>query len=520
MPPHSGAPRSRDRGADPAGARAADVGSSRDRLALSLHLCVAALAVVYLIRLWRMAVPAAFASDECFHAYLAEWIAGHGTLPGALPEFYSGLPYFYPPLFHLVAAAALALAGPAALPVLNVVLAGVLNAVLLLVPIAGIPGAARRSAVLLIIASGALSLYAVRFYAETLATLLAVLALLALVATRARPGVARGLLLGAAVGAAWLAKQPAGVLPVLLLGLAGFDLARRRPRHATAMLIALGVASLVALPWLARNATLFGGALYPPVTRDAQVTLDAMNTRLFSLAAPDFYRNALIVMGPIVPWLAGLALAFRLWHRRFELTTGLIAACLLFVLLAPLLPRFQPRHLNPVTAMLALLGCMVLFDALRGKRRLALALQTALLVWGVVFVARLHGLRAGLDASPADREVYRAIAAHVPPGARVLSRSTYDTFYYARRPATWPIPWGESAGQLELFTVDDPDRFLAALDRESIGYLVVPRRATGRRFNGANYPESFIDCVATLVARGRLVMLWNSDQTALLGRPR
>jgi hypothetical protein len=102
----------------------------------------------------------------------------------------------------------------------------------------------------------------------------------------------------------------------------------------------------------------------------------------------------------------------------------------------------------------------------------------------------------------------------------VLSRSTYDTFYHARRAATWPIPWGDTAGQLELFTTADPDRFLAVLDQDSIGYLVVPRRATGRRFNGANYPESFIDCVATLVAQERLVMLWNSDQTALLGRTR
>jgi hypothetical protein len=144
----------------------------------------------------------------------------------------------------------------------------------------------------------------------------------------------------------------------------------------------------------------------------------------------------------------------------------------------------------------------------------------ALLVWGVVFVTRIHGLRSGLDASPADREVYRAVSGHVPEGGRVLSRSTYDTFYYARRPATWPIPWGGSAGQLELFTTADPERFLTVLDRDSIGYLIVPRRATGRRFNGANFPEGFIDCVSTLVERGRLVMLWNSDQTALLGRAR
>jgi hypothetical protein len=102
----------------------------------------------------------------------------------------------------------------------------------------------------------------------------------------------------------------------------------------------------------------------------------------------------------------------------------------------------------------------------------------------------------------------------------VLSRATYDTWYYARRRATWPVPWGGSGGQLELFTTRDPDRFLAALDRERVGYLLVPRSGSGPSFYGVNYPESLVDCVATLVGDGRLTMLWHSDQMALVARTR
>ena len=491
-----------------------------DPLSLLLDLLVLALAAGYLVMLWRQASPAMIASDECFHAYLAEWIARHGRLPHVLPEFYSGLPYFYPPLFHVLGAVAIKMAGPDSLKVLNVVLTAGLVAVLHALPVPGLPRFARRCAILLCLASPALSFYAVSVYAETLATLMAVLFLMLLLRARARPGVSAGVLLGLALGASLLAKQTAVMLPLLLAVLAVLDLVRRRRRLATTMLVALGIGTVAALPFFVRNAVLFGSPFYPPITNNAQVMLDAMNTRFFSLPAPMFYRKAMIVMGPVVPWLAGVAFAWNLARRRFDLVTGLLAGCIAFTLLMPWVPRFQPRHLNPVTAMAALLGSLALVDVAARRRWVALVTQTALLVWATVFVARMGGQRAWLDASAAEREVYRAVATFVPAGGTVLSRSTYDTFYYARRNATWPIPWGETAGQIDLFDERDPARFLATLDRLSIGYLLVPRRTTARRFNGTNYPQSFIDCVATLVERGRLRVLWGSDDMVLVGPAR
>lgn len=504
----------------PAGRGAARIpeGPARpDVPSLLLDILVLGLALLYLVTLWRQASAASFASDECFHAWVSEWIAAHGRLPRTLPEFYSGLPYFYPPLLHLIGAVTVKLAGVGALKTLNVLLTAGLFATLYLLPVPGLSRAARRCSVLLCLASPALSLYAVRFYAETLATLLAVLVVMLLLRARALPGPKSGLLLGVAVAAALLAKQPAAVFPVLLLGLAALDRARGRRAVAATMAIALVTGLLLALPFFVRNAALFGSPFYPPITTNAQAALDAMNTRLFSLPPPAFYRNAWFVIGPIVPWIAAAALAWNLTRGRFDLTTGLLAACVAFVLVAPLVPRFQPRHLNPLTAMSALLGCLVLADALGGRRRIGYALQAVLILWAAAFTTRMTGLRSGLDASPADREAYQAIAAHVPPGGTVLSRSTYDTFYYARRNATWPVPWGGSADQIELFSERDPDRFLAALHRLGIDHLLVPRRSAVQRFNGANHTQSLVDCVATLVARGQLEVLWGSADLALVG---
>ena len=485
-----------------------------------LDLAVVAVAAVHLGLLWRQAAPAAFASDECFHAYLAEWIAGHRSLPRELPEFYSGLPYFYPPLFHLLGAAMRTLAGPDSLRYLNVLLTGALIVVLRALPIPGVPAGARRAAVLVALATPALSFYAVRFYAESLATLLAVLVTVLLLRLHARPGSGTGAAvgLGLAVGAALLAKQPALLLPVLLALLAAIHLARGARREARAMAVALAVALLVALPFFARNLILFGSPLYPPLVTDAQRALDAMNRRLFSLPPTVFYRNAVTTIGPLVLTLAAGTLGWRVVRGRFDLVTGLLAACVAFVACGPLIPMFQPRHLNPVTAVMGLLAAIALFEGLRHPRWAPVAVQIALLGWAALAATRLAGLRTGLDAAPVDRAAYRAIAEQVPEGAVVLSRLTYDTFYYSRHPATWPVPWSPAARELSLFAERDPQRFLATLDRLGIRYLLVPRRGSGTRFHGVNVPESLVGCVAALVEAGRLRVLWGSADLVLVGR--
>ena len=127
------------------GAPAAPVGPGRpDVFPALLDTLVVGLALFYLVALWREASAARFASDECFHAWVSEWIARHGRLPRTLPEFYSGLPYFYPPLLHLMGAAAVKLAGVGSLTTLNVLLTGVLFATLYLLPVPGLTRTARR----------------------------------------------------------------------------------------------------------------------------------------------------------------------------------------------------------------------------------------------------------------------------------------------------------------------------------------------------------------------------------------
>jgi 4-amino-4-deoxy-L-arabinose transferase-like glycosyltransferase len=327
-----------------------------------------------------------------------------------------------------------------------------------------------------------------------------------------------GIGLGIVVGLAVLAKQPAVLFLGLLAFLAGFYAWRGERAVAKALLVGLVAALVISLPFYVRNALLFGSPFYPPVTSQAGQVLDTMNTRMFSAGPRTFYPAALQNAGPVLPWVLVGALVATPLRGRWDLRAGLLGLCIALVLAVPFVPRFEPRHLNPYDAAIALLSCLLLHDALRERPWLRLAVQTVLVGWAALFVARIPAFRSGIDTGPEAREAFRAIGREVPPGATVLSLWTYATFYYSRRNATWPIPWSPSANQLDLFVTNDPPRFLALLDRLAIEYLLVPKRAYPRYFNSADYPKSFVSCLVKARHAGQLRIAWESERYALIER--
>jgi 4-amino-4-deoxy-L-arabinose transferase-like glycosyltransferase len=408
----------------------------------------------------------------------------------------------------------------AALKYLNVVLMGVLLALLYAPPYPEAQKTPHRWALLLCLGNFGLSLNAVRLYAETLSALLTVLVIVLLLRLRARPGIRDGVVLGVGVGLALMAKQPAVLLPCLLALLAVVYSVRHQRPLSIALLVALGTAIVVALPFFARNQALIGGPFYPAVTTDAQRTLDALNTRAFSRPVGIFYRSALRAAGPWIPWICVAALVCGFARRLWDLRLGLLTLCLGFVFAAPMVSRFETRHLGPFIAVIALLACVVLYDALPHRRAIGLLIQVFLFGWAVSTVFPMPDYRRALNSPREQQQLFRAVEQHVPAGERVLSLWTYDTFYYSRRDATWPIPWATSAEEIRLFDEADPARFLATLDRLSIGYLVVPRTHQPARFDGVHYTEGFVDCVIQLVRDGDLRVLGQSPGWAVVGRVR
>ena len=128
----------------------------------------------------------------------------------------------------------------------------------------------------------------------------------------------------------------------------------------------------------------------------------------------------------------------------------------------------------------------------------------------------MQDIRHRYDPYPFLGPAYQAAPSVVPRDATVLSPFTYDTYYYTRRKATWPLAWGRVSQLAELFRLKDPDRFLAVAREHGIDYLLMFRWRLPEEFLGPNYNRSFGECVEQLVRQGRMRMVWKDERMAII----
>ncbi len=495
-----------------AGVSPRPAGSWPDRL---LEGAAALLALTVIARLAVFATGARLTSDECFHAWMSEWIAAHGTLPATVEGLYGGFKYFYPPLFHLLGALAVRLFGAPAFHELNVVLLAALLAATWFALARMYSRATAAIAVLALAAYPGLVLQGVRLYVECLSAALAVGMVLALLATGQRPTRTRAVLLGVLAGLGVLAKQ-SGLIALPVLGaLALLASWSGRREHVVAYALALAVACALAAPFWIRNAALFGSPLYPVFGRDLDPRLLELNVKGFSPGWGRFFTATLQQAGWIVPALVGAGLAIAAVSRR-SLEHPLLLGGALLLALAPRVPMLDSRHAIPLVAVLVVLSAVTVAGALERAvvaRRTLLAALLAVTAWGVV---TLPNLRSGLNLAVSMDEVWAAIRANVPRDETILCIQTYDTFYYTGRRATWPIPWGQVDPPVEMFDEKDPATILAQLRRHRIDWLLVPTVARATVFNSANFPYGFMLGLQRLGEQGKLDYVWGRRDLALL----
>jgi hypothetical protein len=482
--------------------------------------CAAVLAAVYLAALGRQAAHGIFASDECFHAYMSEWLLIHHRLPSVLPEFYSGMFVFYPPLLHITGALWAALFGLRGLHVLPTVITGLTLAVVLIGAPRSVPAAARAQAVLLCLLNDSFVRYAGKLYVECLIPLLFAASVALLLEFRRTARMRYAVALGLVVGLAPLTKLNGWLL---VGGIATIALAcaiRREGRMARGLLVALVLGLGLVGPWLVRNQMLFGSALYPAFAPDVDRALYVLYRQKFSMPWLDFMRAVPAAIGPWGSVMTAVALTRAAFTRHWALREGLLILAVLGALGTAFIPMAQARHLTYFVPVLALTAAWSVAEALERRPWLQLGVGVVLVVAVITRLSNLPDYRAGADLPEHLREAFNGIKPRMRAGTTILSPWSYDTFYYTRRNATWPNPWGQRVRLVDLFYDRDPDRFAANLDRCSIDYLLVPNLVRMEPFNGSNYPESFVTCVRALVERGELAVVWQSPQMALVANAR
>lgn len=473
------------------------------------------------IYVWTLAQQASrglFSSDECFHAHVAEWILTHHRLPTVMPELYSGRYYYYQPFLHLLGAGWIALFGAAALHVLPVVFVGLTWAVVLFAPPRSLPFAPRVWTILVCLASVTLAQYAVRLYVEGLTTLLVTAAGLLFLWFHRSGRMDVALALGAVSGIATLTKLHGWILPVTLAGLAlAYVLAGRR-RLAVGAIAAAALGMAIGVPWLVHVDVLFGSPWYPAFAPDLHRALYALEVKKFGLPPTTLLAGIPAFLGPAISLLVLAALGLAIFRRRWTVHVGLALFALGSMVALTFVPLTSSRHLNPFIPLLALGSCAAVAE-LAGRKWLPLVLTPILLVPAGLAVATLPDYRAKADPDLWLRSALSGIGPVVPEGKTILSLWTYDTFYYTKRPATWPVPWGQRRRPLVLFYERDPARFRKELNDYGIDYLLVPTLIKPVAFDGTNYPESFQDCVDSLTQRGALEVAWESPEVLLVRNP-
>jgi len=494
-------------------------GPSRSRWEAVAGVLTVLLAAAWLARLVPQALAARLQTDECFHAYVSRWIAQHGRLPVRIDAFYHGFAYAYPPLYHLLGAAAFRVAGLNGFLLVNVAVGALLLAELARGVARLRDAAAARWAVALAIATPFLAMHLVRMYVEALTALLGVAVALRLAALWRAPRTRDALVAGAIVGLAIDAKLSAIVLLPLIGALALAQAARRRPHGARAFALALVAALAVAAPLLVRNAVLWGSPIYPVFGRDVNAWLMMLNDRTFTPRPGALYGEVLRRLGPatLAALLVGLAGSVR--ARRFGPEHGVVVVGLAFVLLGPLQPLLEARHLLPVIVTLAAMSAVMLADVVRDARARRVVDALAL-VAALVAIVRLHDFRAGLDEPREMDAAFAAIRADVPPAERVLAVETYDTAWYTGRPADWPIPFGQSDPPVEMFRSGDPDTVLAALRRHGLRWVFLSDDDGDPVFTGASWPASFCRALHALESQDRVEDAWEADGMSLVRIPR
>jgi Dolichyl-phosphate-mannose-protein mannosyltransferase len=478
----------------------------------------AVLALVWCGRLGLQAAGGTFATDECFHAHVAGWIAAHGRIPDRFPDLYGGFAYYYQPLLHLIGAAALRLFGPPALHLLSCAFALLTCAVVLWAAPRVIPSTARAWALLLCLTSSLLAAYAVRLYAEGLTTLLVTAGAAVWVRHMETPSRRWTLALGIVTGLALLTKFTGWMLVGLMVATLVAELARGRAARVRDALLVLGVALVIAAPWLIRNQVLFGSMMYPLGAPDLDATLLALQRARFSIPPGVFLAGLPGVLGVFVSALALMAAVTILIERRAGTKEALWLFAVIGLVTVALMPMAAPRHLTPFVPVLALSSAWIVVKALDRRPVMRMPVGVVLFAAAAFAIARMPDYRRTADPPPALVEAVEAVRREVPERDTVLSLWTYATFYYGRRPATWPLAWGQQVSPEPLFETSDPARFGAALDSLGIDAILMPAAAEIEPYTGSNYPESFVTCARVLLERGTLAVAWSSASFVLLRR--
>ena len=466
----------------------------------------------YLLKLFTSLGETFFWADENVHAYISSVILDTHSLPALLPDdIYGGFKWSYPPLFHLLAAGIMSVAGFAALKYMNLVLLLLFFICLYFLILKYYGQDEAVIACLLISLSPALAINTIRFMTDMLSMVLIFFSAFFFLQALEKENKRHAILSGLTTGLLLLSKQT-GIIVTSFYCLLLFWFLWKDKKGAKLMLYILGTAGVIYIPYLIwalyHKIDIFGFLSLFLGNKPEWATMAVKSFRQYDSSLKEFAYLFYTGAGPIITISLLIPIYYMIKSRAKELPFNFIFFLLIYLMIAMSVWHItNMRHTLSLFPILAFLVSYVIIKAFH-KNAIINIVILLMFIASTYSVYKMPNYRQKYNG-PKD---FIAIAQIIKDDSsyddgRVFSINVFDVLMYTQKPVIWPYP---NLGDIpiELFEKHNTQKFYALLKKYHIKYILIDMvfvRNTEAYF-GRNYPLHFVRNCEILDKLGKLTL--------------
>jgi 4-amino-4-deoxy-L-arabinose transferase-like glycosyltransferase len=490
-----------------------------------LNACLLLFFAYYFYKIYSFLGETYFWSDENVHAYISSVISKTHQIPFVLPEEIYGMREFsYPPMFHILSAIAMAIAGFSILKYINLILliCFVIGSYVLIRRYYGNHEAS--IACLLLSLSAVTAINTIRFMTDMLSMVLIFFSFFFVLLSLKESKKSLAVIAGLSTGLLLLTKQ-IGIVVLSFYGLLFAWFLLRKARDAWIVLTVVGVSVCIYLPYflltIINNVEVFGflSAWLGDVEEKPKWAIEAV--RSFQQSESSLLEFAILFLGYngiILSISILLPLYYFIKVRSKDSPHHYIFGMLIY--LAGAMVIWHITNARHTIVLLPLLTFLVGYSFVRiaRKRYVKSAARVLLLIISFYVVYQMPDLRQRFNAHEEFRKIVSIIKEDDFHDGRVFSIHAFDVLMYTGKPVIWPYPDLENI-PLDLVETQDAEDFYRLLKKYQIKYILIDSRyVVSDTFMGRNYPEYFHNNCITLSEEGKIsyVALSKSNTFLLL----
>ena len=467
--------------------------------------------VCYVLKLWGSLGDTQFWADENVHTYISSLIAETRKLPAQLPDdIYGGFVWSYPPLFHIMAAGILFVAGLAALKYVNLLLLIIFFISLFYLVHRYYGISAALITCLLISLSPALAINSVRFMTDVLSMILLFFSFFFFLKAVEKDRFLTAVFSGLATGMLLLSKQT-GIIVFSFYGLLLFWFLWKDRNDAKIVITILAIALIVYMPYLIwalhhkiqvfNFLSLFFG------NQPEWATQAVKSFRRYESSVREFAYLFHKGNGPVLTASLLIPALYMIKSRARELSYNILFGLLVYLILAMSIWHItNSRHTLSLLPVLAFLTGYGISRMLRQKIIVNL-LISFIFAFSAYSLYKMPDWRQRYNAPDEFVKLAHMIKENSSDDGRTLVIYAFDTLVYSQKPVIWPYPNLKDI-PIDLLEKQSAQQFYELLKKYEIKYILIDTKfiLNTEQFNGRSYPFFVMRNCETLDRQGRLTL--------------